>query len=150
MKPARELVPKLCAAALMALAVWLMATGESYGAEEWKRLGFGDFPRYVQALEFSDGQVLDMSRSVTFGAWTVSFGSQRPVAEFYDRPRPGEAHQLIKIAPVDCRSPIGKRDCYIMLDQKSPPGKGCALVLDVGSGTWRGAYMGVCETLRLE
>lgn len=68
MKCAHGYAELLIAALLLAGGISTRAAAQTYDV---KRLGPSDFPARVQAIVFSSGRVLDESRTVSWGRWTV-------------------------------------------------------------------------------
>ena len=80
----------------------------------WEGLPQSQFPARVQAVVFESGNTLDRQHGVSWGNWTVSFGSSFPVAE--KRRTPGFTIQMIEILNLRCSNPIsGTENCSIRI-----------------------------------
>ena len=98
------------------------ATGSSTGGSlpHWTRyLRPVNFPAKVKSVVFYTGNVLDQSRSMRWGQWTVSFGSELPFARYRDyisSPLGGGRYEEILIQNLICRNEVsGKIPCEMDL-----------------------------------
>ena len=114
MKPSRHSVARACAAALIALAAWLVMTGPASADHSWSRIGRADVPAYVKAIVFPNG-VLDANNPWCWGKWCAYFGTQPPVLTdviFSTRDRTSKTF----IIRLECRNPVkGVKSCSLML-----------------------------------
>lgn len=83
-------------------------------AQSWKGLGPSDFPAEVKAIVFRTGNALDRENSLSWGQWTVRFGSGKVIAELYD---PGNGSMpSINITGLICSNPVaGEKACSLNL-----------------------------------
>jgi hypothetical protein len=98
----------------------------------WTRYASSNFPARVSAVLYADGRVLSRSRSITYGRWTVSFGSD--VTAFYaSRSGPDSRSTLYRIDLKGLRctnAVVGEIPCTLELIWFSAGGKFCALKSD--------------------
>jgi hypothetical protein len=87
----RRVATLKCSPVFFCLAV--VASGcATHGS--WRSLDQGDFPARVVSITFANGNVVDRTHSVRWGAWSASFGSNLPVAQ-WDSGRGGSCHQIV-------------------------------------------------------
>jgi hypothetical protein len=89
----------------------------------WQRYSQKDFPARVRSVITALGNVLDDSRVLKYGAWTVSFGTGIPYA-FY-RCAPQECEILIR--NLKCETSNGRIPCQLKLHSKDRPS--CELIV---------------------
>lgn len=97
----------------------------------WPRYSEGDFPARVSALVFPNGGVLDNTRSVRLGQWTVSFGSN--VGAFYETRMEGarDSWNYIHIRGLACRNPlVAEFPCSMTLISVTAGARYCELDSD--------------------
>lgn len=90
----------------------------------WQRYTEKDFPARVRSVTTALGNVLDESRVLKYGAWTVSFGKGIPYA-FYKCAPNSECE--ITIRNLKCESSDGRVPCQLKLHNKANPS--CELIV---------------------
>jgi|CXWL01.1.fsa_nt_gi hypothetical protein len=99
----------------------------------WEGLPWSQFPAKVQAVVFEDATSLDRLHGVSWGNWTVSFGSSAPIAGKKRNPI-FTSVIMIEISNLRCSNPVsGTGDCSILLNFEN---QGC-FVGDYGDSTKR-------------
>ena len=141
MKPARHCFARTCAAALIAVAVWLVTTAPAQAEPSWTGLRAENFPAHVKAIVFPSGNVIDARNSLCWGKWCVYFGPERPVAHLT---------HLINIGLLECRNPVaGVKECTMTLAVEEP--RTCALrISKEGGGFLKFISIKCPQELRLE
>jgi hypothetical protein len=89
----------------------------------WQRYTQNDFPARVRSVTTALGNVLDDSRVLKYGAWTVSFGKGIPYAFYKCTPQECE----ILIRNLKCESSNGRVPCLLKLHSKARPS--CELIV---------------------
>jgi hypothetical protein len=97
-------------AAALAVASWAAPAG----AADWRNMSVSQFPAQVRSISFDGGHVLDRNRSLTWGAWTVGFGPQAPVAT--GASFPDGSLSVIAIEKLKCTNRVvGESECKMTL-----------------------------------
>ncbi len=141
MKPARHCFATTCAAALIAVAVWLVTTAPAQAEPSWTGLRAEYFPAHVKAIVFPSGNVIDARNSLCWGKWCVTFGPERPVAHLT---------HLINIGLLECKNPVaGVKECTMTLAVEEP--RTCSLrISKEGGGFLKFISIKCPQELRLE
>lgn len=82
-------------------------------AQDWHKLGPADSPARVKAIVFPGGDnlVIDATRTLRWGQWTVEFGDKAPIATFLS----GSAASWV-ITGLLCKNPVaGAHICFLRL-----------------------------------
>ncbi len=141
MKPGRHRFARPWAAALIAVAAWLVTTAQTQADPSWTELRAEYFPAHVKAIVFSTGNVLDARTSLCWGTWCVNFGPERPEARL---------SHLINIRLLECKNRVaGVKKCTMTLAMEEP--HTCALhILKEGGRTSKLIAINCPMELRLE
>jgi hypothetical protein len=90
----------------------------------WQRYTENDFPARVRSVTTALGNVLDESRVLKYGAWTVSFGKGIPYAFYRCAPNSGCE---ISIKNLKCESSQVRVGCVLKLQNRNHPT--CELII---------------------
>jgi len=105
-------------------------SGSSSSLPDWTRyLRASNFPARVEQVIFPSGNVLDGSRSISVGQWTLSFGSDTAIAEYHENLLKHPPHKKI-VLQLDCQNEVrGRLGCNMQLtdlvDPRFHPRIGC-------------------------
>jgi len=117
MRPASQLVAILSTMPI-ALVTWLITFAPAQADKSWTQMHASDFPAYLEAMTFSNGNVLDATNSVCWGNWCVSFGDEPPVIRWIQISGdvgPGDMSLDIGFEKgLVCENPIeGRKSCWM-------------------------------------
>lgn len=105
---------KIAALSLAIGPVFMLAR---VSAADWHSFTSADFPARVTAVGFANGHVLSQSKSVFWGAWTVSFGSNVTATAI----TPSKMN-FIRIDGLTCTNAVaGSTDCSMVITVVDPP-----------------------------
>ena len=118
MNKPRILVKLLCFTILVTL--WAGVEPSHAGQfRNWRNLGAADLPARVRAIKFT--HLLDADHSVRWGAWTVEFGSELPVATMTNG---------LNISDLLCSNRVvGEKKCRFYLIDDRDFGLDCSLFI---------------------
>jgi hypothetical protein len=102
-----------------------LATAHQAKADDWRQLS--NYPSVVQALQL-DGFPMDQNHSITWGSWSVTFGSTLPVARYNTHPETPGVCAAVEISGLECNNAVdGRKVCSMTLSPNCGGKEGCAI-----------------------